>query len=276
MSVTAWSLSRTHQTTQGTIAYEILGQGPPVVLIHGTPSSSYLWRDVAPRLAERYTVHLLDLLGYGVSEKRDGQSVSIEAQTVVVDELLDFWQVPHASVAGHDIGGAIALRLMLLRERRFRRLALCDAVAIAPWITPFSVHVQRHLEAFQTVPEHIHREMVAAHIRTAIAHEMADEQLEPYLRPWLGRAGQAAYYRQVAQFDERHTREVEPRYGEIQVPTLVSWGELDGWLDPRFGHQLAATIPGASLSIIPGAGHFAPADQPEAVATQLAEFFAGS
>jgi pimeloyl-ACP methyl ester carboxylesterase len=68
-------------------------------------------------------------------------------------ELLELWELDEPSIAGHDIGGAITLRLMLLEERRFRRVVLCDAVAIAPWITPFSRHVQRHLEAFQTVPE---------------------------------------------------------------------------------------------------------------------------
>ena len=146
-------------------------------------------------------------------------------------------------------------------------------VAIAPWITPFSRHVQAHLEAFQTVPGHIHRQMIATHIRTAIAREMTDDQLEPYLRPWLGTVGQAAYYRQVAQFDERYTREIEPRYGEVQAPTLLLWGAQDGWLDPQFGQKLARMIPGARLSLIPGAGHFLPEDQPKIVAAEFAAFF---
>jgi hypothetical protein len=88
--------------------------------------------------------------------------------------LLDLWELEEPCIAGHDIGGAITLRLMVLEGRPFSRgaitlrlmvlegrpfsrIALCDAVAIAPWITPFSRHVQHHLEAFQTVPEHIHR-----------------------------------------------------------------------------------------------------------------------
>ena len=79
--------------------------------------------------------------------------------------------------------------------------------------------------------------MIAARLRTAIARDMADAELEPYLLPWLGPIGQAAYYRQVAQFDERYTREIEPRYGEIRTPTLVLWGEQDGWLAPEFGRR---------------------------------------
>ena len=214
MSLADWRLSTTYDSAGGTVAYDVLGDGPPVVLLHGTPSWSYLWRNVANELAQRFTVYVCDLLGYGNSEKRDGQDVSLAAQTQMLVELLELWELDEQCIAGHDIGGAITLRLMLLEGRRFRRVALCDPVAIAPWITPFSRHVQRHLEAFQTVPEHIHRQMIAAHLRTAIGREMSDAELEPYLLPWLGPIGQAAYYRQVAQFDERYTREIEPPYRE--------------------------------------------------------------
>jgi pimeloyl-ACP methyl ester carboxylesterase len=268
-----WRPSRTYEFTGGKVAYEIFGDGSPVVLIHGTPSWSYLWRNVASDLALQHTVYVYDLLGYGTSEQREHQDVSIAAQTRVLAELLDLWALEQPCVAGHDLGGAVALRLLLLEGRRFRRLALCDPVAIAPWITPFSRHVQAHVEVFQAMPGHIHQQMVATHIRSAIAREMSDDQLEPYLRPWLGAAGQAAYYRQVAQFDESYTRQIEPRYGEIQTPTLLLWGAQDGWLDPQSGHKLAEAIPGARLSLITGAGHFLPEDQPDAVAAQLSAFF---
>jgi pimeloyl-ACP methyl ester carboxylesterase len=268
-----WRLTKTYDSAGGAVAYDALGAGPPVVLLHGTPSWSYLWRNVAGGLAERFTVYVCDLLGYGTSEKREGQDVSINAQTRLLVELLDLWELEQPCIVGHDFGGAITLRLMLLEERRFRRVALCDAVAIAPWITPFSRHVHRHLEAFQTVPEHIHRELIAAHLRTAIARDMTDAELEPYLRPWLGPIGQAAYYRQVAQFDERYTREIEPRYGEIRTPTLVLWGEQDGWLAPEFGQRLAETIPNARLVRVANAGHFLPEDQPRSVTEELASFF---
>jgi pimeloyl-ACP methyl ester carboxylesterase len=268
-----WGVSMTYASVGGTVAYEVLGDGPPVVLVHGTPSWSYLWRNVANELAQRFTVYVCDLLGYGNSEKREGQDVSIGAQTRMLVELLELWGLDEPCVAGHDIGGAITLRVMLLEGRRFRRLALCDAVAIAPWITPFSRHVQRHLEAFATVPEHIHRQLIAAHLRTAIARDMSDTELEPYLLPWLGPLGQAAYYRQVAQFDERYTREIEPRYGEIRTPTLVIWGEQDGWLAPELGRRLAEAIPGARHVCVINGGHFLPEDQPRSVAQALASFF---
>jgi pimeloyl-ACP methyl ester carboxylesterase len=123
-----WRLSKTYDAVGGTVAYDVLGDGPPVVLVHGAPSWSYLWRNVASELAQRFTVYVCDLLGYGSSEKREGQDVSIGAQTRTLVELLELWELEQPCIAGHDIGAAITLRLMLLEGRRFRRVALCDAV----------------------------------------------------------------------------------------------------------------------------------------------------
>jgi pimeloyl-ACP methyl ester carboxylesterase len=272
MAARHWQLRHRFASSGGQVAYDVIGQGPPVVLVHGTPSWSYLWRGVVDRMSAQFTVHVHDLLGYGSSEQLPGQDVAIPAQGEVLLELLEHWGLDEPCVVGHDIGGAIVLRLAV-NGRRFRRAALCDAVAIAPWITPFSRHVQRYLPAFETVPEHIHRHMISAHLQTAIARPMSAADLQPYLDPWLGDTGQRAYYRQVAQFDETHTTEMEDRYRHLDIPTLVLWGERDAWLDVAVGERLAATIPNARLSVVAEAGHFLPEDRPEAVASLLADFF---
>lgn len=272
MSEGEWRLTRSFASSSGRVVYDTFGAGPPVVLVHGTPSWSYLWRGVAGRLASDFTVFVYDLPGFGMSERRADQDVSLPAHATL-GELLQAWGLERPYVVGHDIGGAITLRLAVTQQWSFDRLVLCDAVAIAPWITPFTRHVRRYLEAFQTVPEYIHREMVAAHLRSAFARRMSDEDLAPYLTPLTGADGQAAYYRQIAQLDEDHTREIEPRYQQLTTPTLVLWGERDNWLAPATGRQLAETIPDARWAAVPDAGHFAPEDQPDAVAEHLAGFF---
>jgi pimeloyl-ACP methyl ester carboxylesterase len=77
--VKPWRLGQRAEVLGGEVAFEVFGEGPPVVLIHGTPSRSYIWRGVAPALAERFSVYVFDLLGYGDSEPR-GDDVSIAAQ----------------------------------------------------------------------------------------------------------------------------------------------------------------------------------------------------
>src|SRR5262245_61009604 len=102
-----WQLSKTYHSGGGKVASEVAGHGFPVVLVHGTPSWSYLWRNVADELADRFSIYVCDLLGYGTSEKLDGQDVSIPAQTRMLAELLDLWELEQPCVAGHDFGAAI-------------------------------------------------------------------------------------------------------------------------------------------------------------------------
>lgn len=274
MAKSEWNLRSRYAFGGGSVAYDVFGAGEPVVLVHGTPSSSYLWRGVVGELSSRWAVYVYDLVGYGQSEQREDQDVSLGAQGRLLAQLLNHWGLEAPAVVGHDIGGAILLRANLLQQARFRQLALIDAVSIAPWITPFSRHVKLHLTAFATMPGYIHRQVVAAHLRSAIHSTVSDAELEPYLRPWSGEGGQAAYYRHVAQFDERYTDEIEPLYSSIDVPTLILWGEEDAWLAPDIGARLQRAIPGSRLHTIAQAGHFTPVDAPDQVATALSDFFA--
>src|SRR5438105_204018 len=101
----AWPLRRKWESPSGTVGYDVLGDGPALVLVHGTPSSAYLWRHVASQLASAWTVYVYDLLGYGSSEKRDGQDVSLAAQSRLLAELLDHWELERPGIVGHDFGG---------------------------------------------------------------------------------------------------------------------------------------------------------------------------
>ncbi len=117
----AWTLTRRSATAHGEIAWDRLGDGPPVVLVHGTPSRSVLWRDVAPLLADRFTVYVFDLLGYGQSERDEQQEVSIRVHGQVLAELVSTWDVHAPALVGHDIGGAAVLRAHLLERTQPRK-----------------------------------------------------------------------------------------------------------------------------------------------------------
>jgi pimeloyl-ACP methyl ester carboxylesterase len=272
--VASWALRERWDSPSGTVRYDVFGEGPPLVLVHGTPSSSYLWRHVASELARARTVYLYDLLGYGSSEMRDGQDVSLGAQTRLLCHLLDFWELEEPAIAGHDFGGAITLRAHLLEDRPFSAMALLDPVALGPWGSPFFRLVRDHVEVFHQLPAAIHEAIVSAYLRGAFHREIGDEALAPYVEPWLGADGQAAFYRQIAQADQRYTDEVEPLYGEIAVPVLILWGEEDEWIRPEVGRRLQALIPHSRLQSIPAAGHYLQEDAPHEVATHLARFFA--
>ena len=244
------------------------------MLVHGTPSWSYLWRNVVPPLADRFTVYVLDLLGYGDSERRDGQDMSITAQGRMLAEALDLWELRAPGLVGHDIGGATVLRAHLLEARPASAIALVDAVALHPWNTPTTLHIRSHLDAYRTMPAHVHEEVVKAHLRTAVHRPLAGETLAAYLRPWQGEDGQAAYFRKIEQWTNDDVAALEPLLPTLDVPVRLVWGEEDRWLDRSVPERLRSLVPDAELVLVPRAGHFAPEDAPADVARALEEFFA--
>jgi pimeloyl-ACP methyl ester carboxylesterase len=271
-----WKLGNFFEYRGDRVAYDAVGEGPPIVLVHGTPFSSYVWRRIAPALAENYRVHVFDLLGYGASDKREGQDVSLYAQGKLLARLLEHWKLESPMIVGHDFGGAITLRAHLLEGCDFERIVLMDAVSVAPWGSPFYRLVQDYPGVFGQIPGYMHRAMMAAYVRDATYRLMTDEATLPYIEPWLGEEGQAALYRQIAQNDQRYTDEVEPLYGEIERPVLVLWGEEDRWLPLEIGEKLHSSIPGSQLRTIPECAHLAQEDATEEVLGHLIEFFSHS
>jgi pimeloyl-ACP methyl ester carboxylesterase len=271
----SWNLRRRVTLSGGEISYDVLGYGPPLILVHGTPSRSYIWRNVAPRLADRFTVHVFDLLGFGQSERREGLDVSIKAQARLLAELIEVWGLENPSVAGHDIGGGIVLRAHLLEGVPFGCIALIDSVVLRPWITPTTRHVKAHLDVYGTMPSAVFEALVASHLSTATYRPMGEDAVATYLEQWRGEFGQKIYLQKDAQLDEEDTAEFEPLLSSIMAPVRIVWGEHDAWLAPSFAERLHEIIPGSDLVLLPETGHFAMEDSPREVAASLFEFFSG-
>src|SRR6188474_369728 len=118
-----WTLTKSTHLDDGVVRWDELGDGPPIVLVHGTPYSSFLWRDVAPALARRgRRVYVFDHLGYGLSDKHEGQNLTLAAQGRNFADLLLRWNLERPSVVACDIGGAIVLRALLLEGAAYSDL----------------------------------------------------------------------------------------------------------------------------------------------------------
>jgi pimeloyl-ACP methyl ester carboxylesterase len=249
--------------------------GRATVLLHGTPFSSYVWREVANALARDRNVFVWDMPGFGASQQSSGQDVSIGMQARVFADLVEHWAIDEPDVVAHDVGGAVALRATILHEVRFRRLVLVDPVAVRPWGSPFFRLVRDHSAVFERLPAALHAALVRAYISEASSPGLRDDVLERLVQPWLGADGQAAFYRQIAQADQRYTDEIEDRYGSILVPVLVCWGRDDAWIPWSRGEQIAALIPNARLELIDGAGHLVQEDAPAALIELVEQFLDG-
>ena len=272
-----WTLDRTFDSSSGAVRWTALGPpgAPPVVLLHGTPFSSYVWRAVARALAQRHRVFVWDMPGYGASARYDGQDVSLAAQGAVFAELLRHWELDRPAVIAHDFGGCVALRARLLHGARYERLALADAVALAPWGSAAYRLLGAQAEVFGQLPDALHEGMVRAYVASASARGLRDDVLDRLVAPWRGAAGQPAFYRQIAQNDQRWTDEIAGRFGEIGVPVLVCWGTEDTWIPAERAARLAAEFPDARVQLIEGAGHLVQEDAPAELCAALCGFLGG-
>lgn len=270
-----WTLRESLVTGSGTVRWDRLGDpgAEPVVLLHGTPFSSYVWHEIAPALAAAgYRVHVWDMAGYGSSGMHDGQDVSLGAQGRIFAELLAHWGLQEPAVVAHDFGGCVALRAHLLHGARYRRLALVDPVALKPWGSPFFRLVGEHSGVFEQLPAALHEALVREYVSSASHLGLRPATLDALVGPWTGEEGQGAFYRQIAQADQRYTDEIQPLYPTIDLPVTVCWGTEDTWIPFARGRELAGLIPGARLVPVPQAGHLVPLDAPARLTGELLTF----
>lgn len=262
------------------IAHGVHGSGRPVVLLHGTPAFSYIWRKVLPLLTEAgYRVHLFDLLGYGHSERPRDPAVdtSLSAQVPIFLELLDRWGLGSVDIVGMDIGGGIAMRTGVFHPGRVKSLTIIDTVSYDSWPSPRTRQQLRDgLDGILQAPDAMHRAHFAEWLLSAVhgTEAMRDGPLDAYLEMISGPVGQASLVQhQMRHYDARHTMEIAGRLAELgRVPVQLVWGAEDAWQSVDYAHRLNADIPGSVLHVIENCGHFSPEDAPERIAELVASF----
>ena len=118
-----------------TVGFQISGGGPLLVLLHGITSTSEAWREVMPRLAERYTVVAPDLLGHGRSAKPQGD-YSLGAYAAGLRDLLAVLDLERGTIVGHSLGGGIAMQFSYLFPEHVERMALISSGGLGKEVHP--------------------------------------------------------------------------------------------------------------------------------------------
>jgi pimeloyl-ACP methyl ester carboxylesterase len=259
----SWSLPHRVELSQGGVQWASLGEGPPIVLVHGTPYSSFLWRDVAPALSRRgRRVFVFDLPGYGQSDMHEDQDLTLAAQGRNFAELLAAWGLERPSVVACDIGGAVVLRAMLLEGAEYADLTLFDAVTGGQWERGMFALIREQHRVFERLPDYAHESLVAAHLRHGTHRGYRPGVLEAYLAPWLGEAGQAAFYRQYRQLSQEDTADYEHLLEGVEIPVTLLWGTRDQVLPPEYGQWIEQRLPNRGLTWVEDAGHLLAEDAP--------------
>lgn len=262
------------------IAHGIHGDGEPVVLIHGTPSSSFIWRNILPPLVEAgYKVHVYDLLGYGLSERPHDPAIdtSVTGQVPIFEGLLDVWGLEDVHVISHDIGGGVAQRFGIQSPERMRSLTMIDVVSFDSWPSRRThEQMQAGLEVLIKAPDVEHREHFRQWLFSTVQNKdrLAETSMETFLDFICGPVGQGSLFQhQVKHYNPKHTSEVAPRYPELgQKPVQLIWGADDAWQVVDWAHRLHDAIPGSELHVLEDCGHFSMEDQPEKISALLVDF----
>ncbi len=261
------------------IAYGVYGDGKPVVLIHGTPFFSHIWRKVLPKLVDSgFKVYLYDLLGFGHSERPRDRSVdtSVSGQLPLLVELMEHWGLEASHVVGHDIGGAVAQQLGVFYPERIKTLTLVDTVSFDSWPSKRTrEQMAAGLESLIAASEAEHRQHFSEWIFSAAFDHanLRSGPLETYLDMISGPVGQASLFQhQIMHYDPVHTSKLTERIHELgNLPIQLVWGADDQWQIADWAHKLNAAIPGSSLHVLKQCGHLVPEDQPEKLSELIIE-----
>lgn len=245
------------------------GDQPALIFLHTYTTNGSMWDGMIARFAPMFRCIAPDLPGHGRSEPSDlPKGIGSLAEDIV--RLLDHLQIERAHVCGLSIGGMIGQHLGFDYATRMRSLVLaCTSAAIpsaAQIVWEERLEVLRTKGLWAQVGETVERWYGAG-----LLESFGPADLDPIGRMIASTslAGALTCGEAVKQHDTRS------RLGDILAPTLVIGGDLDQSFAPEHAKALADGISGAKLVMIPGAGHLAPVQQPDAFDAAMRAFFEG-
>lgn len=257
----------TLRASQTSVAYEDVGAGPVVVLLHAFPLDSGMWRPQIGSLAQHYRVIAPDAPGFGQSAVSAG--LTIDALADVVAELLDHLGInERVAVGGVSMGGYASFSFARLYPQRLRALILADTKA-DPDDEQSRAGRDRMIQ------------LVTEHGPAGVINELLPKLLGPSTvdgRPDVVRtvrelAGRQSAEGLVAALKALRDRpDARSSLGHISVPTVVIVGQEDAVTPPDAAQVLAAAIPNARLVVIPRAGHLSNLEDPDAFTAAVREF----
>jgi pimeloyl-ACP methyl ester carboxylesterase len=247
------------------------GAGEPVVFIHGFPTSSHLWGDVVPLMPAGHRLVVLDLLGYGRSDRPLARDVGIHAHAERVVQLLDELHIERACIVGHGVGGGIAQSLAVRHAHRVSHLGLVASVAFDGWPNVATRIARASLAVTRFLPPHAFLAGVRATLQRAYADpSRAAHSIDLYLRPFDDREGRNALVTHLRSMTSSETASLAAELSKVAAPTAIVWGQHDSLVPVALAHRLQQTIPRATLDIVPSVRHFTPEEAPRQVADAIA------
>jgi pimeloyl-ACP methyl ester carboxylesterase len=263
--------------SERTIFVRRIGEGPPVTLLHGFPSSSHDWARVVP-LAERHALLLADFLGFGASDKPIDHDYSIHEQADLVQALWAREGVGSTVLVAHDYAVSVAQELLARRAEGTLAVELAAVHLLNGGLYP-DLHRPEPIQTALLDPEQGPR----------ISAQLAEEHLAAALRPTFAEgfdaaaasaaiwrsmshdSGQLIAHRLIRYMSDRvlHAERWVAALETTDVPLAFVWGMLDPISGAHVAERIRERLPGAPFTALGDVGHWPPLEAPDRVAAAV-------
>jgi pimeloyl-ACP methyl ester carboxylesterase len=260
-----------------------MGEGPDVLLLHGLGGTKSSFFDTAAALSRTYTVHAIDLPGFGGSSKPATAPYSARwfAETVV--RVMDAGGIERAHLVGNSMGGRVAIEVGLQNPERVRGLALlCPAVAFIR--RGYHPIVRLARPELGLLPHKFGRGTVAKqfwsmfHDPDSVDPAVADVAVDEFQRIYSSAGARYAFLCSARNIylDKPYGRGgFYPRLAELAPPALFVWGSHDPLIPAAFKRHVAQWLPSAEQIVLQGCGHVPQVERPDQTNGMLQRFLAG-
>lgn len=260
--------------------YEATGNGEPILFIHGTPTSAFLWRNQIKELSKSYRVYAIDLPGWARSGKPDNFDHKLESYADVIQQFLDKMGEKKVILGIHDLGAAVGMTFYSRYPERVSKLILFDTFAYMAPLMRFEWKVlYSFLFRIPILGDLLHRLVWVAASRWTDSFatlafydkKLATKELVEAYRELASGSREADYKTIVGKLDAI-TGAVENNSFKVSVPTLIIWAENDMLFPTSAAERLHNNIKGSVLKTLPKCGHWLQEEKPEEVNKYILEF----
>lgn len=236
------------------VHYRIEGNGPPLVLLHGTAASLHTWEGWVNELKGEFKIITLDLPAFGLTGPNPTNDYSIKYYVDFVHRFMDKIGIYEFHLAGNSLGGQIAWNYALTFPNQVKKLVLIDAAGYSlnrkiPFVFKLArIAVVKDIFAYITPKYMVRKSILDVYGNDDLVN---DELVDRYYKMTLREGNRKAFVVRANTSFMYHTE----RIPEIETPTLILWGEDDQWIPLEHGKQFDTEMPNSTLITYPGVGH---------------------
>ena len=258
------------------------GKGPVILMVHGEPTWSYLYRKMIPPLvAAGYRCIAPDLIGFGLSSKPEDESYySLPRHIAQLTELMTKLEVKDVTIVGQDWGGPISLGYGIENQDRIKSLVILNTL-VAPMLLPGPFRLLFTHGAFSSFLIRRLDLMRKAAFTSGFHKKIEPRVKEQYMMPhptYASRAGVASFPKLVPPAPGHANYDYLINIGETlktwDLPVLVQFSDKDIAFKVADGERIAEMVPNGRFKLIPNAGHFLQEDAGEEIAANMIAFLA--